>query len=109
MVYVLLLVAIIAEVIATTALKTSASFTKLVPSLVVLGGYGVSFYLMSLVMRTLPTGITYAIWAGLGIVLITTIGVVFLKEKLDFAAILGLFLIVLGVVVINVFSKTVTH
>ena len=109
MTYFLLFLAILAEVIATTALKASDSFTKLGPSIVLVVGYAMSFYLLSIVMRSMPTGVTYAIWAGLGIVLISVFGYLFNNEKLDLAACLGMSLIVAGVVVINVFSKTVNH
>ena len=109
MTYFILFLAILAEVIATTALKASDSFTKLGPSVVLVVGYGMSFYLLSIVMRSMPTGVTYAIWAGLGIVLISVFGYLFNNEKLDLAACIGMSLIVAGVVVINVFSKTVTH
>jgi small multidrug resistance pump len=109
MTYFILFLAILAEVIATTALKASDSFTKLGPSIVLVVGYAMSFYLLSIVMRSMPTGVTYAIWAGLGIVLISVFGYLFNNEKLDLAACIGMSLIVIGVVVINVFSKTVSH
>ena len=109
MVYFLLFLAILAEVIATTALKASDSFTKLGPSVLLVLGYGVSFYLLTIVMRSMPTGVTYAIWSGLGVVLISIFGYLFANEKLDAAACIGISLIVAGVVVINVFSKTVSH
>jgi len=109
MTYFLLFLAILAEVIATTALKASDSFAKLGPSVVLVVGYAVSFYLLTIVMRSMPTGVTYAIWSGLGIVLISLFGYFFANEKLDMAACLGMSLIVAGVVVINVFSKTVSH
>ncbi|MFT2097648.1 DMT family transporter [Marinomonas sp. 2405UD66-6] len=109
MIYLLLFLAILAEVVATTALKASDSFTKLGPSIILVVGYAVSFYLLSIVMRTLPTGVTYAIWSGLGVVLISIFGYLFANEKLDVAACIGISLIVAGVVIINVFSKTVSH
>jgi small multidrug resistance pump len=109
MVYLLLCLAILAEVVATTALKASDSFTKLGPTIVLVIGYAVAFYLLSVVMRSMPTGVTYAIWAGLGIVLISVFGYFFANEKLDAAACIGISLIITGVVVINVFSKTVSH
>ncbi|MCW8356529.1 MAG: DMT family transporter [Marinomonas sp.] len=109
MTYFLLFLAILSEVVATTALKASDSFTKLGPSIVLVVGYALSFYLLSVVMRSMPTGVTYAIWAGLGIVLISVFGYLFNNEKLDLAACIGMSLIVTGVVVINVFSKTVNH
>jgi small multidrug resistance pump len=104
-----LAIAIVAEVVATSALKMTGEFTKLLPSLVVVTGYAIAFYFMTLSLRVLPVGIMYAIWAGLGIVLVAIIGLVVYKQVLDFPAILGLTLIVSGVVVINVFSTTVNH
>lgn len=109
MAYLYLAVAIIAEVIATSALKASEEFTKLVPSAIVIIGYGVAFYCLTLVLRNIPVGITYAIWAGLGIVLIAIVGAVLFRQVPDIPAVLGMTLIVSGVVVINVFSKTVSH
>ena len=109
MTYFYLTIAIIAEVAATSALKASAEFTRLVPSLVVVIGYGVAFYFMTLVLRVIPVGITYAIWSGLGIVLVTVVGIFLYKQMPDLPALIGMGLIVAGVVVINVFSKTVTH
>lgn len=109
MAYLYLAVAIIAEVIATSALKASKEFTKLVPSAIVIIGYGVAFYCLTLVLRNIPVGITYAIWAGLGIVLIAIVGALLFRQVPDTPAVLGMTLIVSGVVVINVFSKTVSH
>ncbi len=109
MAYLYLAVAMIAEVIATSALKASEEFTKLVPSAIVIIGYGVAFYCLTLVLRNIPVGITYAIWAGLGIVLIAIVGAVLFRQVPDIPAVLGMTLIVSGVVVINVFSKTVSH
>ena len=107
--YVYLALAIIAEVIATTALKSSQEFTKLVPSLVVVLGYGSAFYFLSLVLKTIPVGIAYAIWSGVGIVLITIVAAIIFKQIPDIPAFIGMLLIVCGVVVINVFSKTTVH
>ena len=107
--YLYLAVAIIAEVIATSALKASDEFTKLVPSVIVVVGYGVAFYCLSMVLKTIPVGVAYAVWSGLGIVLISIVGLVMFGQKLDLAAIVGMLLIVSGVVVMNVFSKTVGH
>lgn len=104
-----LAIAIISEVIATSALKASEEFTRLIPSLVVVIGYGVSFYFLALVLRTIPVGLAYAIWSGLGIVLVTIIGVILYKQIPDTAALTGMALIIAGVVVINVFSKTISH
>ena len=109
MAYLYLAVAILAETIATSTLKASEEFTKLVPSIIVLIGYGVSFYFMTLVLRTIPIGITYAIWSGIGIVFIAAVGAIIYKESLDLPAIIGMGLIIIGVVVIHLFSKTVSH
>ena len=109
MTFVYLILAIAAEVIATSALKASVGFTRPLPSLLVVGGYGVAFYLLSLVLRTLPVGITYAIWAGLGIVLVTLVGIMVFGEKPDLPAVLGISLIVAGVVTLQVFSKMNVH
>lgn len=109
MVYIYLALAIIAEVAATSALKASEEFTRLVPSLIVIVGYGVAFYLLTLVLRVIPVGVTYAIWSGLGIVLVTVVGIFLYKQIPDLPAIIGMGLIVSGVVVINVFSKTAGH
>ena len=102
-------VAIVAEVIATSALKSSESFSKLGPSLVVVAGYGCAFLFLSLTLKTLPGGVAYAIWSGLGVVLISIASLVLFGQKLDLPAILGMGLIIAGVVVMNVFSKTVSH
>lgn len=107
MAYLYLAIAIVAEVAATSALKASAEFTKFWPSLLVVLGYGLSFYCLSLVLRTIPVGIAYAIWAGLGIVLISIIGVVVYRQILDTPAILGMVLIITGVIVIYGFSSVV--
>ncbi|MEB8387828.1 SMR family transporter [Rhodobacteraceae bacterium KMM 6894] len=107
--YFLLLLAIVAEVIATTALAKSASFTKLTPSIVAVIGYAAAFWFLSFPMRVMPTGIVYAIWSGLGIVFISGIAWVWYREALDLPAVLGLALILIGVVIINVFSKSVVH
>lgn len=108
MAYVYLAVAIIAEVIATSALKASEGFTKLVPSVLVVIGFGVAFYCLSLVLKTIPMGVVYAIWSGLGIVLISIAGLIIFGQKLDLPAIIGIALIVSGVVVMNVFSNSVS-
>lgn len=105
--YVYLALAIVAEVVATTALKMSNEFSNLIPSVVVVVGYGIAFYFLSLVLKTIPVGIAYAVWSGMGIVLITLVGAVFLGQKIDLPAIIGMLLIITGVVVMNVFSKSV--
>ncbi len=109
MTYLFLFIAIIAEVAATSALKASEEFTKLYPSLIVVVGYGVAFYFMTLVLRVIPLGITYAVWSGLGIVLVTIAGIFLYKQIPDIPAIIGMGLIVSGVVVINLFSKSMSH
>ncbi|MEH6542539.1 MAG: multidrug efflux SMR transporter [Porticoccaceae bacterium] len=109
MAYLYLAIAIIAEVIATSALKASEEFTKLIPSTIVVVGFLVALYFMTLVLRSIPVGITYAIWSGLGIVLVGIVSFILYKEIPDTPAIIGMGLIILGVVVINVFSKTISH
>jgi small multidrug resistance pump len=109
MVWVYLLLAIVAEVVATSALKASESFTQWRPSLVVVLGYGAAFYLLSLTFRTLPVGVVYAIWSGVGIVLISLIGWIAFRQTLDVPAWIGIALIVAGVAVINLLSKSVPH
>lgn len=104
-----LLIAIVAEVLGTSALKASEGFTKLYPSLLVVGSYSVAFYCMSLSLKTMPVGIVYAVWAGMGIVLIALIGWLVFGQKLDLPAILGLTLIVAGVIILNTLSKTSVH
>jgi multidrug transporter EmrE-like cation transporter len=98
-------IAIVAETIATSAMKSSEGFTKLVPSLIVLLGYGIAFYFLSITLRTIPVGIAYAIWSGVGIVLITLVGWVVFGQKMDAPALIGMLLIIAGVVIMNVFSK----
>ena len=107
--YLYLAIAIIAEVIATNALKASEEFTRLGPSIIVVLGYGAAFYFLSLVLKTIPVGVAYAIWSGVGIVLITIVAAIMFKQVPDIPAIIGMVLIVSGVVVINVFSKAVNH
>ena len=109
MTYIYFAAAIISEVVATSALKASEQFTKLTPSLIVIIGYCISFYLVTLVLRTIPVGITYAIWAGVGIVLVALVGAVLYKQIPDIPAVIGMGLIIAGVVIINVYSKTFVH
>jgi small multidrug resistance pump len=101
--------AVLSEVTATTALKFSEGFTKLVPSLVVVVGYGLSFYLLSLSLKTIPLGTAYALWSGIGIVLTVTAGMLIWRESMDWARGIGIFLILLGIIVINMFSKSTVH
>ena len=107
--YLYLGIAIIAEVIATTALRASEGFTQLWPSAISIAGYVVAFYFLSLTLKTMPVGIAYAIWSGVGIVLISLAGWLIYKQLLDLPAILGMGLIMAGVIVINLFSKTAVH
>jgi small multidrug resistance pump len=105
--YAFLVIAILAEIVAATALKSSNQFTRLWPTVLSLSCYCVSLFLLTLVLKKMSLGITYAIWSGLGIVFVAIIGVLYHKEALDLPAILGMLMIIGGVVVINVFSKVV--
>ena len=105
--YVILLIAIIAEIIAANALKSSNQFTRLWPTVLSLSCYCVSLFLLTLVLRQLPLGITYAIWSGVGIVFVALIGVLYHNEVLDLPAIIGMGLIIAGVVIINLYSKAI--
>ena len=107
--WIILLVAILSEVIATSALKASEGFTKLGPSVLVVVGYGLAFYFLSLTLKVMSVGIAYAIWAGLGIVLTAVIGWFMFGQKLDTPALLGMGVIILGVIVINLFSNANGH
>ena len=101
-----LAIAIIADVAATSGLRSSEGFTKLWPSLFAVAGYALALYFLSLTLKSIPVGIAYGVWAGLGIVLVTLVGWLVYGQKLDAAGMLGMALIVLGVVVINVFSES---
>ncbi|MBK1853118.1 MULTISPECIES: SMR family transporter [unclassified Marinobacter] len=107
--WVLLGIAIVAEVVATSALKASEGFTRLAPSVVVILGYAAAFYLLSLALRTIPVGIAYAIWAGLGIVLMAAVGWLAFGQKLDAWGMVGMALIVSGVFVLNILSRAGAH
>lgn len=107
--YLLLAFAIVSEVIGSTFIVKSEGFTKLVPSLTVLVLYSIAFYLLSQVVKVIPLGITYAIWAGVGIVLTAFLGFMVFKQSLDLAAMIGIALIISGVIVINLFSTTAGH
>lgn len=107
--FIILFFAILSEVIGTTSLKFSEGFTKPLPSVIVVIGYGVSFYLLSISLKVLPIGVAYAIWSGVGLVLTVIAGVLFWRETLDWARILGIVLILAGIVLINVFSKVTVH
>lgn len=109
MAYVHLAIAIIAEVIGTSFLKSAENFTRLWPSVVTIVCYAIAFVFLSLTLRTLPTGIAYAIWSGVGIVLISIVAWLWYGQSLDLPAIVGMGLIVAGVIVVNVFSKSISH
>ncbi len=104
-----LILAIVLEVVATTALARSQSFSRLWPSVVAVLGYAGAFWFLSFPLRVMPTGVVYALWSGFGIVLITLVAWLWAKQALDLAAILGLGLIMAGVLVIHLFSKSVPH
>ena len=104
-----LMIAIVAEVVGTSFLRASAGFTKPLPSIMVVVGYGLAFFFLSLTLDRIPVGIAYAVWSGAGVTLIATIGWLFFGQKLDPAAMLGMGLIVAGVVVLNLFSKSAAH
>lgn len=107
--FIFLFLAIILEVVGTSGLKASAQFTKLVPSVITVIAYVCAFYFLGLTLKTLPVGIAYAIWSGVGVVLISLIGLLFFKQSLDLPAVVGLGLIIAGVIIINIFSKSVSH
>ncbi|WP_019955135.1 SMR family transporter [Yoonia vestfoldensis] len=107
--YVFLIFAIIAETIGTTALQASQQFTRLWPSVVVVIAYGVSFYLLAMTLRFMPVGVVYAMWSGLGIVMIAAIGFVVFGQRLDLPAIIGIGMILGGILVIHLFSQTSPH
>lgn len=104
-----LFIAIIGEVVATSALKAAAGFTKLVPSILVVVGYGVAFYFLSLTLKTIPIGIAYAVWSGVGIVLVSVFAYFYYGQSLDAPALAGMALILAGVLVINLFSRSLAH
>lgn len=108
-VYLILALAVLAETIGTTALQASQQFTRLGPSVLVVLAYALSFYLLSITLRTMPVGIVYALWSGIGIMLIATIGWVVFGQTLDLPAIIGLAMIVGGIAVIHLFSATTSH
>jgi len=101
--------AVLSEVIATTSLKFSEGFTKLIPSIVVVLGYGTSFYLLSLSLKVIPLGTAYALWSGIGIMLTVVAGMVIWRESMDWARGIGIFLIMLGIIIINLFSRSAAH
>ncbi|NOX40645.1 MAG: multidrug efflux SMR transporter [Alphaproteobacteria bacterium] len=107
--YFFLALAILTETVATSAIQASQQFTRLGPSLIVVIGYAASFYFMALTLKVMPIGIVYAIWSGVGIVLIAAIGYVVFNQKLDTPAIVGIMLIIIGILVIQLFSAVKTH
>lgn len=107
--YLYLTIAIVSEVIGTSALKASEGFSKLTPSILVVIGYGTAFYFLSLTLKTIPVGIAYAMWSGVGVLLITLVGLFVFGQKVDLMGWIGIFLIASGVVVLNVLSKTSGH
>ena len=109
MAYLYLTIAIVAEVIATSALKATENFTRLQPSVLVILGYGTAFYCLSLVLKSVPVGVAYAIWSGLGTVLVTLVAIVIYHQKPDPAAVVGIGLIIAGVVVLNLFFNVGVH
>ncbi len=102
-------IAILSEVVATSALKAAEGFSRWFPSLLVVTGYGLSFHFLSLTLRTIPLGIAYAIWSGVGVALVSLVGWAIYHQSLDMGALVGIALIVAGVVVLNLFSKAVPH
>lgn len=107
--WIYLAIAIVSEVVATSALKSAEGFTRFVPSALVVVGYALAFFFLSLTLRTIPLGVAYAIWAGVGVALVALVGWVVYHQSLDIAALIGIALIVSGVIVLNLFSKTVVH
>lgn len=107
--FIILFFAILSEVIATSSLKFSEGFTKPIPSVIVAIGYGLSFYLLSIALKSMPIGVAYAIWSGIGLILTVIAGIILWKETLDWARVLGIILILAGIVLINVFSKATVH
>lgn len=104
-----LFIAIVGEVVGTSALKAAAGFTKPVPSILVVVGYGVAFYFLSLTLKTIPIGIAYAVWSGVGIVLVSVFAYFYYGQSLDLPALVGMALILAGVLVINLFSHSLAH
>ncbi len=107
--YIYLLLAVAAETIGTSALQASQQFTRLWPSVLVVVAYAISFYLLSMTLKVMPVGVVYALWSGLGIIFIALIGFWVFGQRLDWPAVFGLLLIIAGIVVIQMFSKSVTH
>ena len=108
-VYAILAIAIVSEVIGTLSLRASEGFTRLGPSLIVVVAYGLAFYFLSMTLKSIPVGIAYAVWSGIGVTLVALIGWLVFGQKLDLAAVLGMGLIIAGVIVLNLFSNTAQH
>ncbi len=106
--WIYLIIAIVGEIIATSSLKESSGFTRLVPSVITVIGYGITFYFLSLALKQIPMGIAYAVWAGVGILLVALVGYFRFHQKLDTPAIIGMLLIIFGVVIVQAFSKTLS-
>lgn len=102
-------IAIVCEVIATSYIPKTEQFTKVMPSTVVLIGYGIAFFLLSITVQTMPVGVVYAIWSGAGIVLVATVGYFVYGQRLDLPALVGIGFIIAGVLIVNLLSKTVGH
>ena len=107
--YLTLSLAIVFEVAATTALQASEGFTRPLQTTFALIGYAIAFYCLSLTLRSMPVGIAYAIWSAVGIVLMAAVGWVFYRQALDAAALIGIAFIIAGVLIVNVFSKSISH
>ncbi|WP_299045185.1 SMR family transporter [uncultured Tateyamaria sp.] len=107
--YIYLIVAVAAETIGTTALQASDQFTRVWPTVIVVVAYGFAFFFLGIALKYIPVGIAYAMWSGLGIILIALIGFAVFGQRLDLPAVLGLGMIIAGIVVIQLFSKTATH
>ncbi len=107
--YMYLALAVLAETIGTTALQASQQFTRAGPTIIVILAYGAAFYLLGIALKYFPVGIAYAIWSGLGIVLIAVIGFVVFGQKLDLPAVIGMAMILAGILIIHLFSKTSPH
>ncbi|WP_273792535.1 DMT family transporter [Brucella anthropi] len=108
-VYAILAIAIVSEVIGTLSLKASEGFTRLGPSLIVVVAYGLAFYFLSMTLKSIPVGVAYAVWSGIGVTLVALVGWLLFGQKLDLAAVIGMGLIIAGVIVLNLFSNTAQH
>ena len=108
MAFLYLLIAVIAEVLATSALKATNGFTAPLPIVLTIIGYAIALFFLDLTFKSIPMGLAYALWSGAGIILISTVGWIYFKQQLDFAAVVGLSFMIIGIVIIHVFSKS-TH